>query len=90
MIFKPTDNIYKMFHCSGEGKNYRESGEYLCRGGTYIEAASNRSKHMNNISFLYKNVDSNWKKIGRKIGYPKNHCFLINDNGDKWLLIKST
>ena len=83
-------NNYLIFYCIGKNKTYRESGPYSSTGSSYIEAASNLSKHLNKINkWIYGNIDSNWISIGQKEGYPKEHMFVSNNNGNKWLIIKT-
>lgn len=79
--------IYHIYYCTGSGKTYRESVAYSAQGDSYIDAAKTHSDHLRKVSCLYKNIDSNWKYFGRRKGYPKNHLFVTNDNGDKWLVI---
>jgi len=82
------NNIYSAFICSGTPKtdSYRESGSYTAIGKTYAEAAANFGNHWNKCT-TFKTYGGNWKNAGRRKGNPRQHQYLIDDKGNKILLI---
>jgi hypothetical protein len=83
------NNIYSAFICSGTPKTdgYRESGSYTAIGKTYAEAATNFATHRNKCLPGLVNYGNNWKRAGRRKGNPRQHQYLIDEKGNKLLLI---
>jgi hypothetical protein len=82
------NNIYSAFICSGKPKtdSYRESGSYTAIGKNYAEAATNFAAHYN-ICIPFNIYGTQWKSAGREKGNPKQHRYLIDEKGNKLLLI---
>jgi hypothetical protein len=81
-----TDKRYQVFICTGKGKTYRERGAYSAYGTNYVDAAEQYASHYNKCSFFGK-YGVNWRKTSRKKGLPKRHQYLMDENGNKILLI---
>lgn len=87
--FKPTDRDYKVFICSGKGKNRRERGAYGQYVSSYLEAATEFAKHWN-VCTVSTTYGTKWRITHRaKKGYPKSHCYLKDELGNKLLVIRS-
>ena len=87
-FFAKNSTEYKVFICSGKGKNRRESGVYTHIANNYLNAASIFGTHWNTCTFS-KKYGINWRITGRKKGNPKSHSYLEDELGNKLLIIKS-
>lgn len=79
---------YRIFICSGKGKNRRESGVYTELATNYLNAAKRFGDHSNVCSCSNK-YGSDWKITGRKKGNPKSHSYLKDEKGNELLIIKA-
>lgn len=83
------NNIYSAFRCTGKPKTdgYRETGAYTAIGKTYAEAAKNLAAHWNKSGGGLYNFGTEWKNAGRRKGYPRQHQYVTDEKGNKFLLI---
>ncbi len=86
-FFAPNSTEYRIFICSGEGKDRRESGAYTHLANSYLNAAEIFGSHSNVCSFSGR-YGSTWKLAGKRKGNPKNHNYVVDEVGNKLLIIK--
>ena len=77
---------YAVYICKGRGKNYRESGEYTAFGTSYLDTIRKYTQATNKVNPFYR-YGANWRKVGRRKGMPKEHCYVMDEVGNKFLLI---
>jgi hypothetical protein len=83
------DKHYRVYICSGEGENYRESGGYSAYGANCVDAAEQFASHHTKCSY-YPTYGTNWQKICKQRELPNRfqmHHYLMDEKGNKILLI---